>query len=123
MKVFVVDDDAEMIEFMTALLEAAGHTVSSSVAGTYALSAIPRDKPDCVLTDLMMAQMDGLEMCRELRRHAKLEPTVFVVVSARTDAYWQGRAAEAGAAGYITKPLDADTFVSEVESIVGEAQG
>jgi DNA-binding response OmpR family regulator len=117
LRFFIVDDDSEIIEFMTALLEAAGHSVSSSVAGAYALAEITAEKPDCVLADLMMAEMDGLELCRALRGRAKLDATRFIVVSARDAEYWRARANDAGADGYIVKPLDPATFVAEIERL------
>lgn len=118
MKLFIVDDDADIIEVMTVLLEAAGHSVSSSTAGTDALPRIAAKRPDCVLSDLMMAELDGLELCRELRRRTDLGALKVVMVSARTNDYWKSRARDAGADGYITKPLDPDTFAGLVMDIV-----
>lgn len=118
LSIFLVDDDEDIIDFMSVLLEGAGHSVKSEVAGAYALSAIDRDKPDCVVTDLMMAELDGLEFCRELRGRAKLRDMTIIFVSAQTAEYWQKRARDAGADGYITKPLKAREFVGQVERIV-----
>lgn len=117
MKVFIVDDDPDVVGFMSALLEDAGHEVSSDIVASTAVSQIARRKPDCVLTDLVMAELDGLEMCRELRGRTDLANPRIIVVSARPSAEWEDRALEAGADGYIEKPLDAGKFVSEVERI------
>lgn len=117
MKIYVVDDDPDMVILMTLLLERAGHEIASNAAGSVALPEISKFKPDCVLTDLMMAQMDGLELCRELRKMEVMADTAVIVVSARTDGYWRQRASDAGATGYITKPLDPETFASQVEEI------
>ena len=120
MKFFIIDDDSDIIDFMATLLEAEGHSVSSEIAGATAISRIVKQSPDCVLTDLMMADMDGLDLCRELRNKQNLQGLKIVFVSARTSEYWQKRARESGANGYITKPLNAGTFVSQVERIIGE---
>jgi Response regulators consisting of a CheY-like receiver domain and a winged-helix DNA-binding domain len=120
MKFFVIDDDPDMIELVTALLEAAGHSVSSSLAGTDAIPRIASRIPDCVLTDLMMAELDGLQLCRELRARADLSGIRIVIVSARTHDYWRERAREAGADGYVTKPLDPAAFVGQVVDIIGD---
>jgi DNA-binding response OmpR family regulator len=121
-KIFIVDDDPEMIEFMTVVLQAHGHRVESSLAGTDAIPKIVAQKPDCVLTDLMMAELDGLHLCAELRARKDLDDMTIVVVSAREHPYWQERAREFGANGYIVKPLDPETFGKSVESfIVGPA--
>lgn len=68
MKIYIVDDDAEMIEVMTLLLDAGGHRVASSVAGATAIPEIVAFKPDVLLTDLVMAELDGLELCRDCGR-------------------------------------------------------
>lgn len=70
-------DDPEAIEVMTALLEAKGRTQRSNVAGAYALPEIQSQQPDSVRTDLVMAEVDGLDLCREtfgLSKRSRLEP-------------------------------------------------
>ena len=118
LKFYIVDDDADIISFMTLLLEAAGHEVSSNVAGATALTEIKAKRPDCVLTDLVMADMDGLDLCRELRKMPELSGLKIIFVSARSSEYWRTHALEAGADGYVGKPLDADTFARRVETII-----
>jgi two-component system, OmpR family, alkaline phosphatase synthesis response regulator PhoP len=120
MKVYIVDDDPDMIEIMTLLLDAAGHRVSSSVAGATAIPEIVDFKPDILLTDLVMAELDGLELCHELRENKGLLAMNIVFVSAKTDEFWRERASDAGALGYIPKPIDSDTFVETVEALVAQ---
>ena len=115
---FIVDDDLDLIEFMTVVLEDAGHKVKSSVDGVPALSAINAMRPDCVLTDLVMADLDGLALCDEIRANKDLSATKIIVVSARAPEYWRDKAAAHGAQGYIAKPLDPETFAREVESLL-----
>ena len=115
---FIVDDDQDMINLLTVLLESRGHTVTSSLAGTDALPKIAAKAPDCVLTDLMMAELDGLQLCSELRKNRKLAGTGVIVVSARHYPYWRERAEAFGADGYIVKPIDPHTFVETVEEIL-----
>jgi len=119
MKIFIVDDDSDMIRLMSVLLGQAGHDVSSQVAGSYALSEIAEQKPDCILIDLMMAEMDGLDFCRAVKARPGLSNTKCIFVSGREDEIWKERAMEVGAVGYITKPIDAAGFAAEVERLVG----
>lgn len=119
-KIFIVDDDPDMIEVMTLALGARGHRVRSSVAGTDAIPKIAAQRPDCVLTDLMMAELDGLHLCAELRKRADLSAMAVIVVSARDNPYWQGRASEFGADGYIVKPIDPRTFAETVEGMIAD---
>ena len=123
MKVFIVDDDTDMVALMTALLAAAGHTVSSEITGSFAIPRIVSKRPDCVIIDLMMAELDGLELCEELRTRKETRGATLVMVTARDDEHWRARAEESGMDGYLTKPLNPETFVDQVQSIVDAASG
>jgi CheY-like chemotaxis protein len=117
MKVFIVDDDPEMIELMTLVLESAGHRVASSLAGAEAIPRIQRERPDCILIDLMMAELDGLALCRELRNRLGFGDVTVVFVSARSHQHWRERAREAGADGYVIKPFDPTSFAAQIERL------
>ena len=73
-------------------------------------------KPDILLTDLVMAELDGLELGHELRENKGLRAMNIAFVSAKTYEFWRDRASKASAMGYIVKPLDTDTFVETVEA-------
>ena len=115
---YFVDDDPDMIGFVTTHLEAAGHMVASNTVSADTLPEILSVKPDCVLLDMMMPGMDGLEMCKALRDRKDLDRTKIIVVSGKTYEFDRKRAFEFGANGYITKPLKEKTFVSDVERIL-----
>ena len=117
-KLYVVDDDPFFIELMTDLLEGAGYFVSSHHAAAYALSEIRGEKPDCVLIDLQMSEMDGIELCGELRKIPSLKNTKIIMVSAHTEDVWKNSARDLGADAYIEKPLDADEFLETVGRVV-----
>lgn len=117
MKITIIDDDPDMVEVISLLLESAGHSVTSSPAGVNAISLIRKKSPDIIITDLVMAEMDGLELCREIRKDKTLDKTNIVMVSARTDTIWKQRAKDAGANGFIEKPIDVATFVRDVEAL------
>lgn len=114
---YIVDDDEHMIELMSACLEASGHQVQSSTRGVMAISEIVAKKPDVVLIDLVMAELDGLQLCAELRRHPELKHTSMIMVSAREREYWAGKAREAGVDGYVSKPINPATFSVELEAL------
>ena len=117
MKITIIDDDPDIVEIISLLLSEAGHDVATSPAGVNALSIIRKKNPDMVITDLVMAEMDGLELCREIRADSGLSKTTLIMVSARTDDLWKEKAHDAGANGYIEKPIDAATFVRDVEAL------
>lgn len=121
LKFFIIDDDPDAIGFMTEVLKAEGHSVFSNCAAAYSLFEILQQKPDCVLAGLAMAEMDGLELCKELRSKQSLRNIKIIVVSADGDETWRKRAREFGADGYIAKPLDAQTFVRQVDLVIEES--
>lgn len=118
MKIYIIDDDWDMIGYMTALLEAAGHEVFSGVSGVSNLPKIVARKPDAILVDLVMAEMDGIELVRQLRAKKQLAAAKIIMVTSKDHGHWRKQAEQAGVDGYITKPLDEETFAAEVETIV-----
>jgi DNA-binding response OmpR family regulator len=94
--------------------------VASSVVGATAIPQIVEFKPDILLTGLVMAELDGLELCHELRENKGLRAMNIAFVSAKTDQFWRDRASKAGAVGYISKPLDTDTVVEIVEAFAAQ---
>jgi len=117
-RIFVVDDDPEILRFITLFLESAGHSVRSCQSPIESLAQIRQFRPDMVLTDLMMPGMNGLEFCRELRRHGEFTAMKVVMMSVRPEAYWTGESLDAGADGFIMKPLNPETIVSQIERVM-----
>ena len=118
MKIVLVDDDPDLIEIMYLALQQAGHDVTASAGGVRVLSDMRKTPPDLLITDLMMSVMDGLELCQTVREDTALAATQTIIVSARTDDLWKTRARDAGAIGYIEKPIDPMTFADHVEQIL-----
>lgn len=118
MKFFIVDDDPDALALVTRLLAGDGHEVIVRASSVEALREIPEERPDCVITDVMMPLMDGFELTRELRRRPELRAMRIVVLSAKTYEFDRRRARELGADGYIAKPIDRDTFLQEIVEIV-----
>ncbi|MEQ8227493.1 MAG: response regulator [Rhodospirillales bacterium] len=115
---FVVDDDPDIVNVITLVLEYAGHRVHSDLTGLTAIADIASKRPDVVLTDMMMMSVDGLQLCRELRKKPRLDKTRIIFVSARKGKTWHDEAAAAGADGYIEKPVDPSTFMNRIEQIL-----
>ena len=120
MKFFIVDDDPDTLALVSRLLTAAGHEVVVRSTSSGAIRDIPDARPDCVITDVMMPVMDGFELTRELRRKPQLASTKVVILSAKSYDFDRRRAKELGADGYITKPINRETFLQSVYEIVSE---
>ena len=117
---YVVDDDPLIGEVVAALLGAAGHEITVNQSSVAALPEIVTQQPDCVIIDIMMLEMDGIELCRRMREQDHLANTKIIIVSAKAYEFDQRRAFEFGADGYIVKPVDPDSFVDEVERLSSE---
>ena len=120
MKFFVVDDDPSVIDLVAGLLKNAGHEVESRTVSLGAVEHILAAKPDCVVIDLMMPGLDGLNLCKALREDPAFSATAakIVVISSKVYEFDRKRALDMGADGYIVKPLDSETFVNQVEKII-----
>lgn len=108
MRAYIVDDDPIMLQLLTHLLTTAGHEVTSSQSSSAALADVVAVRPDFILVDIMMPELDGLEFCRRVRQHTDLALTKVIIVTAKSYDFDRRQAAAAGANGYITKPLGAD---------------
>lgn len=117
-KFYAVDDDAYSLEIVSRYLRDAGYGVSTSTSSTQALSEIVEQRPDCVITDLMMPGLDGLELCSRIRKEPALANTKVVVVSGKAYEFDRRRAREMGANGYVTKPINREGFLSSVQRIL-----
>src|SRR5262249_44905812 len=112
------DDDPEVLVLLQRALEGAGHRVESSPSSIAALKQIPMSRPDCVITDLMMPEMDGFELTRELRRRPELGEMKIIVLSAKSYDFDRPRAREPGPAGYINKPFQRETLLADIDAII-----
>lgn len=120
MKIVLVDDDPDLMEVMYLALEQAGHEVVTSPAGAPIIPVLKTHPPDVLITDLMMAELTGLELCEMVKADARLSGMKIIVISARTDALWKDKAKACGASGFIEKPIDPITFAGDVEQIVAK---
>jgi len=121
MKIVLVDDDPDLIEVMYLSLQHAGHEVTASPASAPIVSALKSDPPDVLITDLVMAELTGLELCELVKANARLSGMKIILISARTDKIWKDKARKCGADGFIDKPIDPVTFAADVEEIVAQA--
>ena len=116
----VIEDDEANLDLMTMMLEHAGHRVFPVQDSNLALDVIRQHKPDCVITDLMMAGLDGFELCKLIRQQPALEATRLIVVTAKSYDFDKRRSLQLGADGFIRKPFDPMTFVDQVQHIVAD---
>ncbi len=111
-EVLLVDDDPEICEFVSMLLGLEGFQPIVVTRAREALAVAQRVRPAAVLVDVAMPELDGLDLCRQLRARGVVAP--ILVVSARPGQALLQRAAEAGADEFIRKPFDNAELVARL---------
>jgi CheY-like chemotaxis protein/phosphoribosyl 1,2-cyclic phosphodiesterase len=120
MEFFIVDDDPDIVALLVKTLEDAGHMVQQSTSSREALTRIPQLRPECVITDIMIPEMDGFELTRELRRRGELAHMKIIVLSMKSYEFDRRRARQLGADGYIVKPIKRETVLAAIQDILSE---
>lgn len=114
--ILLVDDEPHIIELAQLYLEREGYQVISAADGKEALEAVERKRPDLMVLDLMLPEMDGLEVCRTLR--SKKDPVAILMLTARDEDIDKILGLELGADDYLTKPFNARELVARVKAVL-----
>ena len=117
-KILLVDDEEDILEFLSYNLKKEGYEVEAALGGDEALKVMKAFHPDLVILDIMMPGMDGIEVCREIRSIPEHKHTLVAFLTARGEDYTQIRALESGGDDYITKPIKPGVFISRVKAIL-----
>jgi two-component system cell cycle response regulator len=121
-RILVIEDDQASRELMTYLLQAFGHTPLCAHDGAEGLEIVRREAPDLVICDIQLPQVDGYEVARQLKGHPVWRAMPLVAVTASAMARDRDKALVAGFDGYLTKPLDPETFVQQMEAFLAARQ-
>jgi two-component system response regulator FixJ len=119
--VFVVDDDAAVLDSLQSLLDAEGFAVAGFESGATALPAIARDPPACLVLDLHMPVLGGLELMDQLAARGIRLPVV--VITGRFDRKTTQRALAAGASAVLRKPFDHGELVDAIDRALATGPG
>jgi len=119
MRVLVVDDDAPSRKMIGFLLREEGYTVLSAGSGPEALALLDKEMPDLVILDVMMPGMDGLEVCRRIRRIADL-PIIFL--SAKGEMADRVAGLDSGGDDYLPKPFEPTELLARVRAVMRRAE-
>lgn len=117
-KILVVDDEAQIARVLKTTLSARGYTIRTAVDGDDALLIMKSWTPDLVITDLRMPNIDGVELCRMIRKNSA---TPIIVLSVRNEERNKVEALDAGADDYVTKPFSRDELLARVRAALRRA--
>ena len=116
--ILLVDDELDILEIIGYNLSAEGYNVVTAQNGLEAIKKAKKHKPELIILDVMMPEMDGIEACEKLRLIPELSETVITFLTARGEDYSQVAGFEAGADDYITKPIKPKVLISKVKSLL-----
>ena len=104
-KILIVDDEADILEFVSYNLNKEGFNVKTAKSGKKALKILNDWIPELIILDIMMPEMDGIELCQNIREQPDLDQTLIIFLTARGESYTQITALDSGADDYSTKPI------------------
>ena len=114
-KILVVDDDAHIAELITLYLHKEGYETQEARSGRQAVEVFPEYSPHLVLLDLMLPEMDGYQVCQEIRRISRVP---IIMLTARGETFDKVLGLEMGADDYIVKPFDPKELVARVKAVL-----
>ena len=117
-KILIVDDEEDILEFLSYNLRKEGYQVYTAADGKLAIESATREKPDLILLDVMMPGLDGMEVCAKLRQVPALEKTIIAFLTARSEDYSHIAGFEAGADDYINKPIRPRVLMSRIKALL-----
>ena len=117
-RVLVVDDTPENLQFLVVLLKDK-YAVVAATSGQKAIEIAKNSKPDLILLDIIMPQMDGYEVCRLLKSEPATSSIPVVFVTSKNDVFDDTIGYSVGASEYLTKPIEPDLLIATVEAYLG----
>jgi DNA-binding response OmpR family regulator len=120
-KILVVDDEPVLLDTLVYNLQQEGYQVITAADGGSALEAARSERPDLIILDVMLPEMDGLEVCRQLRREKSSATIPILMLTARGEEIDKVIGLEVGADDYVTKPFGRRELLSRVRALLRRA--
>jgi len=113
-KILIVDDSTTNIFLLENLLQVEGYDVYTALTGRDALNLVAKKAPDIVLLDIMMPEMSGYEVLKNILHNMKVKNTKVIMVTAKNAQADMDKAKQYGAVDYVTKPIDTDLILEKI---------
>ena len=117
-KILLVDDEPDILEIVGYNLSQEGYKVVKASNGREAIVMAKKERPQLIIMDVMMPEMDGMEACENIRKIPELAQVIITFLTARSEDYSQLAAFEVGADDYITKPIKPKLLISKVKALL-----
>ena len=119
-KIVVIDDNKELADTIKHFLQMRGFIVISAYGGKSGLEAVKKEKPDLIILDIMMPDMDGRDVLVNLKRGNETKDIPVIILTGKDEQFDREYGIELGAYEYITKPYDSNALLRQVNSILGK---
>lgn len=120
-KILIVDDSQFARSVLKRPLAQEGYELFEAADGTQGLTAVQQHKPDCIITDMLMPEMDGIEFLRQLRSQGCVTPVIAVTADVQEST--RESFEELGVSGFLSKPVRADRLLAAVHKAMASTQG
>ena len=117
-KILIIEDNEQNMYMLSYLLESENYEIIKAMSGKTGILAAVEYKPDIILLDIQIPEMDGYTVAARLRQIPELKETPIIAVTSYAMPGDKEKALEAGATGYLEKPINPDTFISEMRSFL-----
>ncbi len=117
-KVLIVDDEKDILEFVGYNLENEGYIVEKALNGSDALKLNKSFKPDVIILDVMMPELDGIETCYQIKQDISVNDPKIIFLTARSEDYSEISGLEAGADDYIAKPVRPRVLLTRIKAVL-----
>ncbi|GAA4230508.1 response regulator [Postechiella marina] len=116
--ILIIEDNEQNMYMLSYLLTQSKYNVLKAYNGLEGLKIAHENKPEIILIDIQLPDMDGYEICNKLRHNGLSKSTTLIAVTSYAMGGDREKAIEAGADGYLEKPITPETFINQMESIV-----
>jgi twitching motility two-component system response regulator PilG len=121
-RILIVEDEESLLKLETILLTVKGYEVSGASTGNAALEKLSGESFDLVLLDIMLPDIDGYEICRQIKEHPRHAGVPVVMLTAKKSSEDQERGAVCGADAYLTKPFKSALIIEVIEKLVSSSE-
>ena len=119
-KILVVEDEESLLMLERILLSSKGYSVTGVMDGKAAIEEIAANRPDLVILDIMLPEMDGFEVCRQIKDNPETNAIPVVMLTAKKSNQDVTRGMQVGADAYITKPFKSAKVIEVIEGLIGK---
>ncbi len=118
-RILVVEDEESLLKLESILLSSKGYNVTGVMDGKSALEEVMAHRPDLVILDIMLPEIDGFEVCRRIKENPATSTIPVVMLTAKKNSQDVARGTEVGANAYLTKPFKSAKVIEVIENLLG----